>query len=54
MEALWLDLCREESAIVVSEWQKRILDERESLVSQGQTRFMDWEQAKEDIARETS
>ena len=54
MEALWEDLCRHERAIPVQQWQKRILDERERLVEEGKANFIDWEQAKKDIVRETS
>lgn len=54
MEALWEDLCRHEGAIPVQQWQKHILDERERLVEEGKANFIDWEQAKKDIVRETS
>jgi hypothetical protein len=54
MEALWDDLCRHEADILVQQWQKDILDERERLVTDGRSQFIDWEQAKKDIARETS
>jgi len=53
MEALWEDLCRQGS-ISVEQWQKNILDERERLLEEGKSHFIDWEQAKKDIARETS
>jgi hypothetical protein len=54
MEALWSDLRRHEGAIAVHEWQKQVLKERERLVDEGTAEFIDWEQAKKDIARETS
>jgi putative addiction module component (TIGR02574 family) len=54
MEALWDDLCRHEEALPIHEWQKQVLDERERLVEEGKARFIDWEQAKKDIAREVS
>jgi Putative addiction module component len=54
MEQLWTDLSRHENAIAVHEWQQQILDERERLIADGQTGFIDWDEAKEDIARETS
>lgn len=54
MEALWNDLRRHDDAIYVHEWQKQVLDERERLVDEGKAEFIDWEQAKKDIARETS
>jgi putative addiction module component (TIGR02574 family) len=54
MEALWDDLCRHEEALPIHEWQKQVLDGRERLVEEGKAQFIDWEQAKKDIAREIS
>ena len=54
MEALWEDLSRHEEAITVHDWQKQILDDRERLVEEGKAQFLDWEQAKKEISRETS
>jgi hypothetical protein len=54
MEALWNELRPHEDAINVHEWQKQVLDERQRLVEEGESHFIDWEQAKKDIARETS
>ena len=54
MEALWDDLRRHEDAIVVQEWQKEILDDRQRLVDEGKAHFIDWKKAKTDIIRETS
>lgn len=54
MEALWSDLCKHEESIIVHDWQKHILDERQRLVDEGKAEFIDWEQAKRDIAGETS
>ena len=54
MEALWNDLCQHEETVVVHDWQKEILDEREKSVDKGSAQFIDWEQAKRDISRETS
>ena len=54
MEALWDDLRQHEGAIVVHEWQKEILDDRQRMIDEGKAQFIDWEQAKTDITRETS
>ena len=54
MEALWNNLCQHEDAILVHDWQKQILSERERSIDEGKAQFVDWEQAKRDIARETS
>lgn len=54
MEALWDDLCQHAEALPVHDWQKQILDDRERLIGEGKAQFLDWEQAKKEIARETS
>jgi hypothetical protein len=54
MEALWDDLCRKEADLPVHQWQKDILDERESLLEQGKAQFVDWETAKKRIAERIS
>ena len=54
MEALWADLCRHEKTLPVYQWQKDVLDERTRLIEEGNARFIDWEQAKTEIADETS
>jgi len=54
MEALWEDLCRHEAAVPVHEWQKEIRDQRERLIEEGKARFVDWEESKKRIAKETS
>jgi hypothetical protein len=54
MEALWTDLCQHEEVLPVHDWQKEILDEREGLIKKGEAQFLDWEEAKQRIIRETS
>jgi putative addiction module component (TIGR02574 family) len=54
MEALWDDLCQREGALPVHDWQKEVLDERERLIEEGNATFVDWEEAKKRIAKETS
>lgn len=54
MEELWNDLCQREETLPVHEWQKEILDTRERLIQKGEAQFTDWEQAKKQIAKETS
>ena len=46
MEAQWNDLCQHEAALPVHQWQKEILDERERMVERGESKFSDWEDAK--------
>ncbi len=52
MEALWQDLSRKEEIIESPEWHREVLEERERLIASGEARFIDWEQAKEEIRRE--
>lgn len=54
MEALWADLCQHEDALPVYQWQKKILDQREKLITEGKTRFIDWEESKRRFEKETS
>jgi hypothetical protein len=51
---LWADLCQHEEALPVYEWQKKLLDRRERLIAEGKTRFIDWEESKSRIEKETS
>jgi hypothetical protein len=53
MEALWTDLCQHGEVLPVHHWQKEILDERERLIEKGEAQFLDWEEAKKRITRET-
>lgn len=54
MEALWDDLCQQEEALPVHDWQKEIIEERERLIKNGKAKFLDWDEAKKSINRETS
>jgi hypothetical protein len=53
MEALWEELRVEEENIPTPEWQRKLLDERERLHSEGGAIFKDWETAKQMIAQRT-
>ncbi len=46
MELLWENLSRREEDIVVPQWHKDLLDERERSVKEGKAQFLDWETAK--------
>lgn len=54
MEALWEDLCRHEEAVPVPQWHKELLDERERMIEEGDAQFVDWETAKQQIAKRIS
>lgn len=54
MEALWEELCGREEDVAVPDWHKEVLDERERQLTEGEAAFIDWETAKERIARRIS
>ena len=49
MEAIWDDISREEENLEVPQWHKDILDERERLIAEGKAKFIDWDDAKNQI-----
>ena len=49
MEALWDDICRSAPDFFSPSWHGNILEEREQKLRDGDDRFIDWNQAKEDI-----
>jgi len=51
MEALWEDLCREESQFDSPAWHAKALRQTEQLVKEGKAKFSDWAVAKERIRR---
>jgi hypothetical protein len=46
MEAIWADLCRDESQIESPEWHGDVLRERDAKIKSGAEKFVDWEIAK--------
>mgnify|MGYP003388479094 FL=1 len=53
METLWEDITRRESDLEMPQWQKDMLDERESMIASGDARFIDWEEDKKQISEAT-
>lgn len=53
MEALWKVMRRNSKEVESPEWHLRILDERERALANGETHFIDWEEAKADILSRT-
>ena len=51
MEAIWDDLCRDESRVPSPAWHGEVLAGREARISSGEAKFSDWEQAKKRIRR---
>jgi putative addiction module component (TIGR02574 family) len=54
MESLWEDLARTPEALESPAWHKDLLDERRQRLTEGQSRFVDWETAKADIRNKLS
>jgi putative addiction module component (TIGR02574 family) len=51
MEAIWADLSRDEANIESPEWHKAALEERRLKEERGETSYIPWEQAKEELRR---
>jgi hypothetical protein len=49
MEAIWDDISSVEENLEIPQWHKDILNERDQLIADGKARFIDWEEAKEQI-----
>lgn len=53
MEALWEDLSRNQADVPSPAWHGEVLAEREAQIARGEARFLDWEEAKQRLRRET-
>jgi hypothetical protein len=49
MEMLWDDICRSVPNFSSPAWHENVLKEREQRLKDGKEKFLDWDQAKEDI-----
>ena len=54
MELLWDDICRNVPDFSSPAWHGDILKERDTIVKEGGGKFLDWQQAKEDIRKSIS
>ena len=54
MEALWVDLSRDENRFDSPTWNEQALRGAERAVKTGKARFSDWEQAKKRIRRKAA
>jgi putative addiction module component (TIGR02574 family) len=52
MEILWDDLCKEPEQFKSPEWHFEELKNREQLVKEGKTKYLDWETVKKEIRKE--
>ncbi|MFT3743864.1 MAG: addiction module protein [Pyrinomonadaceae bacterium] len=53
MEELWKVMLRRPDEIEVPDWHLRVLEERELALANGETEFIDWEEAKSYIRAKT-
>jgi hypothetical protein len=51
MEAIWEDLSHEEEQVESPDWHKKALQETELLLSSGQEKIVDWQEAKKDLRK---
>lgn len=54
MEAIWKDLSANPEQIESPAWHEEELRGREAQIGSGEAGFLDWENAKKEIRRETS
>jgi len=54
MEAIWVDLSRNEAAFESPAWHQEALREAERAVEAGTAKFGDWNEAKERLRRKTA
>ena len=51
MEAIWEDLTRDEASFESPAWHKVALEERRQQEARGETSYIPWDQAKEELRR---
>ena len=49
MEAIWEDLRNHAEAVLVPDWQKKLLDERRKAVEEGREQVLDWDEVKHSL-----
>jgi hypothetical protein len=54
MEELWEDLRTRAEGVLMPQWHKDLLEERERLIETGEAQFDDWDAAKKRITEQTS
>lgn len=53
MEALWKVMRRSQEEVEPPDWHRKVLEERERALANGEIEFMDWEDAKVYIRERT-
>ena len=51
MELLWRDISKEPENVEVPDWHRKILEERDRALANGETEFVDFEDAVAEIRR---
>jgi len=51
IETIWADISRDEANIESPEWHRAALEERRQKEARGETSYIPWEQAKEELRR---
>jgi hypothetical protein len=54
MEALWVDLSKDDDGFESPAWHAQALHEAERAVKSGETQFSDWEESKKRIRRKAA
>jgi hypothetical protein len=54
METLWDDLRRNADCLESPVWHREVLEERERRIASGESKFIDWDEAKSDIRKSVS
>ena len=54
METLWDDLRRNADSLESPVWHREVLEERERRIVSGESKFIDWDEAKSDIRKRVS
>ena len=53
MEDIWSDLSRNAEALPSPEWHRDVLQARELRIAENSSHYTDWNQAKQDICKNT-
>ena len=53
MESIWEDLCKSADGVSSPLWHKKVIEDREEAIKEGEDSFVDWEKAKVNIRNNT-
>lgn len=52
LEAVWMNLSRDPEDVMSPEWHQHVLAERDQRIASGESKFLEWDEAKADILRQ--